>query len=136
MKEIDNVLFRLNKIDYEIIEYDEKEQLYVNVNDNHTLMIDEDSFSIVFSRRVSFNPEGLYSLLVEMEVEYLLKESTENGKEFTEEYINENIVEILSEESPVLGNVSQLFSNISSSMGRVPIITPPRYIVEENTTEE
>lgn len=130
MENITEVLNRLNKIEYKFIESEVESQLVVEVKDHYTTKIETNNFTIIFTREIRFEPRSLYSLVVEAEIEYKLEE-IDKKTSITEEFIEKNINELLANKSTVLENVSQLISNISSSMGRVPIITPPIFISQD-----
>lgn len=132
MKKIDKTLQRINEIKYEVVSETSQESYKINVSDSHEIIIDDsDSFKIIHKRSISFEPKGLYNLLIESEVNFILKdcENDDTGaQEFSHEFIEEHVEDLINQYSTIFETVSFLISNISSSLGRTPIITQPSYI--------
>ena len=84
---------------------------------------DEDYVYISFIRKVFFNPEMFYNILVELNVIYELNEDSEADLNLDklEEEIDENR-DIL---APVLEKVSLLIGNITNVDNDLTLITPP-----------
>lgn len=84
---------------------------------------DEDYVYLIFRRRVFFNPEIFYDILVELNVIYELKKDfkAKLNMETLEKEIDENR-DIL---APVLEKVSLLIGNITNVDDDLTVITPP-----------
>ena len=84
---------------------------------------DEDYVYISFIRKVFFNPEMFYNILVELNVIYELNEDSEADLNLDklEEEIDENR-DIL---APILEKVSLLIGNITNVDNDLTLITPP-----------
>jgi len=84
---------------------------------------DEDYVYLIFRRRVFFNPEIFYDILVELNVIYELKKGfkAKLNMETLEKEIDENR-DIL---APVLEKVSLLIGNITNVDDDLTVITPP-----------
>ena len=84
---------------------------------------DEDYVYLTFRRKVFFNPEMFYKILVELNVMYELNEEFEDdlNMDKLEKEIDKNR-DIL---APVLEKVSLLIGNITNADDDLTIITPP-----------
>ncbi|MDE8256922.1 hypothetical protein PT167_06335 [Erysipelothrix rhusiopathiae] len=132
MKKIDKTLQRINLIEYRVVNESSQQNYQIVVADTHEILnANEKSFKILHKRKVSFDPEGLYNLMIESEAEFFLKDVNDDDEgafEYTETYIEENIDNILMKYSTLFETASNLVANISASLGRTPIITAPTYI--------
>ncbi|WP_147270193.1 hypothetical protein [Halanaerobium sp. ST460_2HS_T2] len=84
---------------------------------------DENHVYLIFKRKVFFNPETFYNILVELSVIYELNEDFKDklNIESLEKEIDENR-DIL---APILEKVSLLIGNITNVDDDLTVITPP-----------
>lgn len=90
---------------------------------------DENSVYIEFTRKVFFEPEMFYNILVKLGVTYELNEKTD--KELNKKNLEKEIEENKRMFIPVLEKTSLLIGNITNIDDDLTVITPPFFHEEE-----
>ena len=128
----DNISMRLNRVEYKRVDISNEETINFYVKDNFRISHEEErNFSIIVERRVYCIPESLMDIKVEFEIQRYIDEKTEvklSEFDLNDEITEENIDEYIDDN---LNRASALISNIISSFGMAPLVTPPVFINEE-----
>lgn len=125
---------KLLSIDFKTLKEYDDDSINFNFYDNKTLVkVANDHFIVNIERRVNFVDGKLFDIAVV--VEAILHFSEESNKNFKNSddlkmYILERINFII-DQSPIMEGISLLISQITSSFGSVPLITPPVFKTEE-----
>lgn len=123
-------LIYLNEISYKLITLEDKPiNVSFKIKDTlRTEVVEENQLRIIFTRRTHFLPESLYDLSVSFGcVLYFTEDALQipNYKELDYEgYFIENSQYI----GDIISRASMEISQITSSHGQPPVITPPNYI--------
>jgi len=90
--------------------------------------INDKQVKIVFGRKLTFNPSGLFELSVSFGAIYTLKDEFLNEWEWSSfdlsKEVSENSPSLL---NPLVARTSMLISEITASFGQNPIVTPPTF---------
>ena len=129
----ENILFRLNKVNYERVEHSNAE-FDIIIDDSFQISeIHEDMFSVLLSRHVSFEPESLFDITVEFEVaRWRDKNATESFEDYDLNDIinNDNIDELTGYN---YNRASAIISAVTTSFGLTPLITPPVFVYDKES---
>lgn len=128
----ENVSYQLDKISYKAHKSNDVEKkLLVKISDSFELRdVSFENINILVTRTISFKPKSLYDLSVSIK---LILPLNQGANRFTGtrddlvNYVSENIESIINR-SELMETLSLLISQISSTFGKVPIITPPMYL--------
>ena len=94
---------------------------------------DFDHIIIHLTRSITFSPTDFYKMSVAVELNYSLNEITKNNfktKKELMEYANSHI-NVLINKTPVCSSISAIISGVTSSFGRVPVVTSTQIIEPE-----
>ena len=132
----EDVKYSLEKISYKTLRSvsSDKEVEMKPLDEYKVQSLDFEKIVITVTRTISFEPKSHFSLSVEAG---LFLPLTQNERKFVgslDELNNYTITHIdtIINNSSLMETISLLISQISSSYGRVPIITPPIFVGPEN----
>lgn len=123
----DEYQYSLKSIVYETIESKEMfDTIELNCSDEINSISVENGIELAFSRKVFFIPKCMYELTVTYSVKLFYVDNTK-------EINHEELLDILKNEenvylSNIISRASLLISNITSSYGQNPVVTPPVFI--------
>jgi|SRR6056297_2712131 len=114
-------------IDYKLIGIDEnstQDYIFIIQDDYDLDNFNEDSVSIILTRKVYYKPETLFNISVTLRIAYNI------NKESKQKLNKENLVEELKSKkktllSPLLSRASLLIANITNANDNLNVITPP-----------
>ena len=93
---------------------------------------DIDSLEIIVSRNLTFEPRSLAEINVSFGVELRLNDQYKNSEQLDYARVRD---EIISEDSVltsiIMSRISMLISQLTSSYGERPIVTPPSFLKDE-----
>ena len=127
----DNYQLYLKDIDYKALSIDPiVEKIDVKIKDDLCFFDNKDKKTLEFEvkRTVDFYPDALYKLSIEFGAKLKVKneapilDSIDWKKEFKENEICINMI------NGLIARISVLISQITSSYGQVPLVTPPSFI--------
>ena len=123
-----NKKYRLIEMKYETIPADEDEEYELNCCDDiQAEFIDDNIIEIVFTRRMSFSPEGIFKIEVKLGELLVVKDSVNiDLDELKKEIIDNEEGEI----SNLVSRASLMIAQVTSSCGKQPVITPPCFVPE------
>lgn len=123
----DEYQYSLKSIDYKTIESQEIfDTIELNCSDEINSINIENGLELTFSRKVFFIPKCMYELTVTYSVKLFYVDNTKeiNCEELLDNLKNEENVYL----SNIISRASLLISDITSSYGQNPVITPPVFI--------
>lgn len=130
---VNSVSVKLEKVEYEF-KNDIEEGLEIHAVDALQLVsCDTKHFIVRITRSLIFEPKEYYYLSVSSLIDFRIDEKTLTffkNKEEIELYVS-NKLSVFVEKTPILTSVSLLISQITSTFGRFPVITPPNVIKSE-----
>ena len=120
--------FALKQVVFQTVdECDEAEQFEINVSDDISVEVVDKDIIVDYWRNVYFYPNGIF----EIKVNFGLKMSFKDEAKLEDDDINW-AEELVSQENPYMRNVitrtSNIISNLTSSFGQQPLITPPVFV--------
>ena len=129
----DQVQFTLNKVLFEFLEPSSENDPGIQVVTKDYINIltkNREFMNIVLGRDISFEPSGLFLINVSFEITWKTKD-----KEAVQSATNEEIIQaMLKEKTAFLSNmysrISLLISQITSTIGVPPLITPGEMIMK------
>lgn len=121
----------LDKVEYNSrdwnTEHEKVDSLEIVVVDNTKAEIDDDSVSITLTRNAVFKPDIVFDLTVSFKKVYKINKKVKDQKNIDlNKLINDNIDDLVGE---MASYASFLISQITSSGGKLPLVTPPSLIV-------
>jgi hypothetical protein len=131
----EDVKYNLEKITYKAVKPNHSDaDISMKPVDEYCIKsIDFDEILITVTRTINFEPKSLFSLVVESVLFLPLNQKEKKftgSKEELISYTNDHIDTIINNSS-LMETISLLISQISSSYGRIPIITPPFFLKPE-----
>lgn len=123
----DEYQYSLKSINYKTIESQEIfDTIELNCSDEINSINIENGLELTFSRKVFFIPKCMYELTVTYSVKLFFVDNTKeiNCEELLDNLKNEENVYL----SNIISRASLLISDITSSYGQNPVITPPVFI--------
>lgn len=123
----DEYQYSLKSIVYETIESKETfDTIELNCSDDINSISVENGLELTFSRKVFFVPKCMYELTVTYSVKLFYVDNTKeiNREELLDILKNEENVYL----SNIISRASLLISDITSSYGQNPVVTPPVFI--------
>ncbi len=123
----------LNDISYKLVTVEsnpERANTVIRDSLNTELINDNKDLRVVFTRNISFEPQKLYELSVSFGAIYSFKDSYTYKEvidiDFTKLVIHSNNILF----SNIISRTSMLISQITSSHGQYPLVTPPLFLTE------
>lgn len=118
---------RLNHFEYTRIDSLEDETKLCLEDEFEISEIHQERFSIIVRRHIYCDPEDVMDMMVEFEiVRYLKEDCLEDLREYDIENQVKNDVDFYIDYN--LNRASALISNITSSFGMNPLVTPPQFL--------
>jgi len=121
----DEYQFSLKQVLFQTInEHDEAGKFEINVSDDISVDVVDDGIFVDYWRNIYFEPKGIFEIKVNFGLKIFFRDETklEAGTIDWAEKLKSN-------ENPYIRNVaaraSTIVSNLTSSYGQQPIITPP-----------
>jgi len=135
----EDVKYNLERLSYKAVKTsnNNKDISMKPVDESIIRNIDFKEIVISVSRTINFEPKSYFSLVVESG---LILPLSQNDNKFVGtideliSYTNEHIDTIINNSS-IMETISLLISQISSSYGNTPIITPPFFVKAENNEQ-
>lgn len=120
--------FILKQVVFQTVEeHDETEEFEINISDDVSVEVIDNEISVDYWRNVYFEPKGIFDIKVNFGLRIPFKEDIkpEGG---TIDWAKE----LEEKENPYMRNIitraSNIISNLTSSFGQQPLITPPVFI--------
>lgn len=120
---------RLKSINYQVIdEIPGHSDVTFTVNDSFTILEQASKkLNLVCSRTISFVPKSMFNLQVDYEMLFELNESNNSYENIDQE----TIVGMINQ-TVLPSAISLVISNISSTEGRMPLVTQPVFMADQN----
>jgi hypothetical protein len=125
--------FHLKEVKYEMLKEASPGEQYELICEDYinTEILQEKKLYIVFLRQVKFKPNALYNLSVSFGAVFTFKDEAKNDLDLHSinwgDEVVDNWMKFLSN---ITSRASMLISQITSSYGQSPVVTPPNIIKE------
>lgn len=123
-----NILIRLNEVSFKRIEDEPEEESRLVVEDSYEISEVQDTmFGVRLTRHVCFFPAAFFDIKVEFEIGRCLVDGIDASiREYDlDKFISEENVDEITGYN--FNRVSSIISDLTSSFGLSPLITPPVY---------
>ena len=123
--------FILKQVVFRTIDEDnDAEQFKINISDDISVAFVDGGLFVDYCRNVYFEPNGIFDI----KVNFGLKLSFKDGVKSEEVCDVDWVAELGDKENPYMANIiartSNIISNLTSSFGQQPLITPPVFVKE------
>jgi hypothetical protein len=130
----ENVKYSLENIHYKILKQaPQDEEISVEIKDKFEIEnLSFEQIDLIVSRTIGFHPKCMFNLIVEAKLKLPLNQDDKKfigTQENLTKYTNDHIETIINR-SNLMETISLLVSQITSSYGKVPIISPPVFVME------
>lgn len=136
-----NYRFSLAKVSYQR-EQDVQDTAEIKVNDNTDIHIEQDHAYLTLSREIKFQPDGLFSLLIEFDAELTYTESYRAviGESLDDEE-KEKIKALIQEQGlsvvmNLAARASTIIAELTLAAGFQPLIVPAVFSQKENDPKD